>query len=224
MSLLTSAATVEGGDAGVLNKETRNPRRRKRSLFMVSWIPYFLFLPSKFHFFPHRGPGMKPLEPPDSHYLSAAIGWLGLGNVAEAGAELEKIAPQFQSHPDVLAVQFDIHAAAGKWDAAAEIAGTLTRLEPEQPGAWISLAYATRRKTGGGIPQARAILIQAQRTFPKEQIIAYNLACYDCQLGDLDAAKVWLDKACTLGDARKIKHMALQDPDLEPLWSDIRAA
>ena len=165
---------------------------------------------------------MKPLEPPDSHHLSAAIGWLGLGNVAEAGAELEKIAPQFQSHPDVFAVQFDIHAAAGKWDEAAETAGTLTRLEPKEPGAWISLAYATRRKTGGGIPHARAILIQAQRTFPKEQIIAYNLACYDCKLGDLDAAKVWLDQACTLGDVHKIKLMALQDLDLEPLWPDIR--
>jgi Flp pilus assembly protein TadD len=165
---------------------------------------------------------MKPLEPPDSHHLSAAIGWLGLGNVAEASAELEKIAPQFRSHPEVLAVQFDIHAQASKWDAAAEIAGTLTQLEPEQPGAWISLAYATRRKPDGGISQARAILIQAQQTFPRETIIAYNLACYDCQLGDLDAAKAWLDKACTLGDARKIKHMALQDPDLEPLWPDIR--
>ena len=165
---------------------------------------------------------MKPLEPPDSHYLSAAIGWLGLGNVAEAGAELEKIAPQFQSHPDVLAVKFDIHAAAGKWNAAVEIAGTLTQMEPKQPGAWISLAYATRRKTGGGIPQARAILIQAQRTFPKETIIAYNLACYDCQLGDLDAAKTWLDKACTMGNVDRIKLMALQDPDLKPLWPDIR--
>lgn len=173
-------------------------------------------------FFLYDEPRMKPLEPPDSHHLSAAIGWLELGNVTEAIAELEKIAPQFQSHPDVLAVQFDIHAAAGKWDAAAEIAGTLTQLEPEQPGTWISLAYATRRKTGGGIPQARAILIQAQRTFSKEQIIAYNLACYDCQLGDLEAAKAWLDKACTLGDARKIKHMARQDPDLEPLWPDLR--
>ena len=90
---------------------------------------------------------MKPLEPPDSHHLSAAVGWLGLGNVAEAGAELEKIAPQFHSHPDVLTVQFDIHAATGKWDAAAEIAGTLTQLEPEEPGTWVSLAYATRRKT-----------------------------------------------------------------------------
>ena len=167
---------------------------------------------------------MKPLEPPDSHHLSAATGWLELGNVAEAVAEFEKIAPQFRSHPDVLAVQFDIHAAAGKWNAAVEVAGTLTQLEPEQPGSWISLAYATRRRTGGGIPQARAILIQDQRSFPRETIIAYNLACYDCQLGDLDAAKAWLDKACTLGNVDRIKLMALQDPDLEPLWPDLRKA
>ncbi|MFZ0828992.1 MAG: tetratricopeptide repeat protein [Verrucomicrobiia bacterium] len=164
---------------------------------------------------------MRPLEPPDSHHLSAATGWLELGNVAEAGAELEKIAAQFGSHPDVLAVRCDIHLQARNWDAAADIAGTLTRLEPQAPGVWISLAYATRRKTGGGITQARAILIQAQRTFPREKIIAYNLACYECQLGDLDAAKAWLDKACTLGDSRKIKHMARQDPDLEPLWPEL---
>jgi hypothetical protein len=33
---------MEGGGAGVdlLNEETRKPRRQKRSLFMVSWIPY----------------------------------------------------------------------------------------------------------------------------------------------------------------------------------------
>lgn len=167
---------------------------------------------------------MKPLEPPDSHHLSAAMGWLELGDVTEAGVELGKIALQFHSHPHVLVIRYEICAKAGKWDAAAEIAGTLTRLEPKQPGTWISLAYATRRKTGGGIPQARAILIQAQRTFPKETIIAYNLACYDCQLGDLDAAKAWLDNACTLGNVDRIKHMALQDPDLEPLWPEIRKA
>jgi hypothetical protein len=29
-----------GAGVGVLNKETRKPRRQKQSLFMVSWIPY----------------------------------------------------------------------------------------------------------------------------------------------------------------------------------------
>ena len=78
---------------------------------------------------------INPLGPPDCHHLSAAIGWLELGDVAEAGAELGKIAPQFQSHPHVLVSRYEICAKAGKWDAAAEIAGTLTQLEPHQPGA-----------------------------------------------------------------------------------------
>jgi Flp pilus assembly protein TadD len=152
------------------------------------------------------------------------MGWLELGDVAEAGAEFEKIAPQFRSHPHVLAIRYDICAKAGKWDAAAEIARTLTQLEPHRPGMWVSLAYAVRRKTGGGIPQARAILVQARRAFPKEQVIAYNLACYECQLGDLNAARSWLEKACTLGNANKVKLMALDDPDLKPLWPDLRKA
>jgi hypothetical protein len=36
---------------------------------------------------------MKPLEMPDSHYLSSAVGCLGLGNWQEANEELEKITP-----------------------------------------------------------------------------------------------------------------------------------
>jgi Flp pilus assembly protein TadD len=167
---------------------------------------------------------MKPLEPPDSHHLSAAVGWLELGDAAEAGAELEKIAQQFRSHPHVLVVRYEICAKAGKWDAAAEIARTLTQLEPHRPGPWVSLAYAVRRKTGGGILQAKVILVEARRTFPREQVIAYNLACYECQLGDLTAAKSWLEKACALGDAKKVKLMALKDPDLKPLWPDLRKA
>src|ERR1017187_3279090 len=48
---------------------------------------------------------MKPLEPPDSHHLSAAIGWLGLGNWREANEELEKITSELRGHPDVLEVR-----------------------------------------------------------------------------------------------------------------------
>ena len=167
---------------------------------------------------------MKPLEPPDSHHLAAAMGWLELGNVVEAQVELGKLAPQFHSHSPVLVIRYEICARAGKWDAAAELARRLTQLEPQQPGTWISLAYAVRRKTGGGIPQAREILVQARRVFPREQTIAFNLACYECQLGDLNAARSWLEEACALGDARRVRLMALEDPDLKPLWPDLRQA
>ena len=165
---------------------------------------------------------IKPLEPPDSHHLSAAVGWLGLGNPKEAGSELEKIALEIRCHPHVLLVRYEIFAKSGQWDAAAEIARALIELEPQQPGGWISLAYAMRRKTGGGIPMARSILEQARKHFPKEEIIAYNLACYDCQLGNLEAARSWLKQAQMMGDGSKIVLMALKDPDLKPLWPEIQ--
>jgi hypothetical protein len=57
--------------------------------------------------------------------------------------------------------------------------------------------------------------------FPKDATMRYNLACYKCQLGRLDQARAWLEKAFAIGDARKMKLAALDDPDLEPLWKEI---
>ena len=68
---------------------------------------------------------MKPLQPPDSHHLEAAQGWLELGNHAEADAELDSIASSLRAHPDVLNVRWGIYAAARKWEAALDIAAAL---------------------------------------------------------------------------------------------------
>jgi len=40
-------------------------------------------------------------------------------------------------------------------------------------------------------------------------------------LGNLAGARDWLAKAIALGDATEIKTRALDDPDLEPLWTKI---
>ena len=101
-------------------------------------------------------------------------------------------------------------------------AGEIVKLKPGEPQSWIALAYATRRKEGGGLAAAREILTQAQSCFPREPVIAYNLACYECQLGNQQAALEWLHKACASGSAGKIRSMALDDRDLEPLWPQIR--
>ena len=49
---------------------------------------------------------MQKLEPPDTYYLSAAVGWLELGNPGEARAELVQISSRQQEHPDVLEVRW----------------------------------------------------------------------------------------------------------------------
>jgi tetratricopeptide (TPR) repeat protein len=164
---------------------------------------------------------LKPLEPPDTHHLLAAQGWLGLGNFLEADGELEKITPLLQDHPAVLSVRYEAYAKAKQWDVAADIADALVKMMPDQPSVWICRAYATRRKAGGGIPDARQILTEAESKFPGESLIRYNLACYECQLGNLKEAMKWLEKAMDVGGKKDVQMMALDDPDLEPMWREI---
>jgi predicted Zn-dependent protease len=70
-------------------------------------------------------------------------------------------------------------------------------------------------------------LLAAAGRFPKEMIIPYNLACYTCQLGDLAAARRWLERALALGGNPRQKLLrlesALEDTDLQPLWEELRA-
>ena len=58
--------------------------------------------------------------------------------------------------------------------------------------------------------------------FPKEAVIYFNLACYDCQLGRLDSAKDYLKRAFEIEPNRRLQ--ALEEMDLEPLWQSLQAA
>ena len=164
---------------------------------------------------------MNPLAPPDSIHLKAAEGWLELGNHLEANEELEQIAPQLRVHPDVLEIRWQIYAKESKWDVCRDIASAITKLDPDCASGWLHLAYATRRATNGGLKPARNILCSTAEKFPKAPIVFYNLACYACQLGNLKEAWRWLEKSFAIGDSKQFKLMALDDPDLEPLWNDI---
>ena len=162
---------------------------------------------------------MTPLEPPDSFHLVAAQGWLELGNHIEANEELEKIAPELRAHPNVLKLRWEIYAAAKKWERALDIAAALIQLEPEELLGWVHRSYALHelKRTA----EARDNLLRVVDRFPQSATMRYNLACYESQLGNLERAKQWLEKAFELGDAREMKLASLQDPDLEPLWKDI---
>jgi len=164
---------------------------------------------------------MNPLSPPDSIHLTAAEGWLELGNHVEANEELEKIAPQLRVHPDVLEIRWQIYAKESKWDACRDIAAAITNLDADRASGWLHLAYATRRATNGGLKPAREILCTAAERFPNVPTVFYNLACYDCQLGNLKEAKQWLGKAINLAGKKDIRIMVLDDPDLQPLWDKI---
>jgi len=93
----------------------------------------------------------------------------------------------------------------------------LLALEPTEPQWAIALAYATRRAES--IDQARLILMEALDRHPLEPLIHYNLACYDCQLGDVPSAKEFITRALRLKPSMGV--MALEDEDLEPIWASL---
>lgn len=158
---------------------------------------------------------MKCLEPPDVHYLKAAEGWLELGNHLEAYEELKKIGVQQRFHPLVLLVRWEIYAKGKHWEFAHTIAQGLVALVPDEPRGWISRSFALHQMKR--TQEAWYALLPAAEKFPQNPAVAYDLACYACQLGRFDEAKKWLEKAIKLGDANRVKRMALGDPDLEPL-------
>ena len=165
---------------------------------------------------------MSKLEPPDTHYFMAAIGWSELGNPAEARAELAQVSPAQQEHPDVLEVRWTIAAEEKHWEEGLQIAQALVRRAPKRSSGWLHQAYALRRVPNGGLQKAWDALLPAFGKFPKEPTIPFNLSCYACQLRQLEVARDWLKRAVAVGGKEKIKQMALKDSDLEPLRDEIR--
>ena len=136
--------------------------------------------------------------------------------------ELDRIDPALQQHPDALEARWLILANQEAWDEAAKIGRALIAADPERPSGWLHHAYALRRASTGGLVAAFNALSPVAAKFPKNSTIAYNLACYTCQL-QRDPAETleWFQRALKIGERKEILEMALHDPDLAPLRETI---
>jgi tetratricopeptide (TPR) repeat protein len=162
-------------------------------------------------------PAIKQLSIENVRCLRAAEGWLELGDAVSAGDELKEISPEERTHPAVLQVRYAIYAKRGQWDMATEVAEDVATALPDQAQSWINLAYATRRRTDGGITEAKKILLAAEPLFSGECIIPFNLACYCSLLHEFEQAEQWLKKAAAINE-KAVRKFAADDPDLKPLW------
>jgi predicted Zn-dependent protease len=160
------------------------------------------------------------IEPPDIHHLNAARGWLELGNAAEAWVELGELLPRWHEHPEVLNLMWDLYADEGAWPKALAVARQMVNRYADDVSGWIHQSYALHEMKR--TEEARDALSRAVGRFPREGIIPYNLACYECQLGQLSTAKRWLALAERIQGKDVLKKMALTDSDLKPLWDYVR--
>ncbi len=145
--------------------------------------------------------------------LSYAHGYLELGMVAEAAAELERIAAPDNELLDVLTLRLIVLQEQKKWPAVAEVGEQIVRRRPTDPSIWITWAYATRRSVS--LAAAEKILLEAVEHHPNEPTVHFNLACYACQRGDLKTARMRADRAVALNP--KFAGAVETDEDLAPL-------
>ena len=122
--------------------------------------------------------------------------------------------PEDRNRNEVLGARVALYMAAKKWDMAAAVASHLVKVEPENAGWGISLAYALRRTES--VEKAEAVLLRAQAMHPKVALIAFNLACYASVTGRMEEAKERLRHAIELDSG--IRGLALDEKDLHPLW------
>lgn len=162
---------------------------------------------------------VKALPPPACHLLNAAIGWLELGNPDEAFVELDQIPNEFRTEPLVLEVQWQIFARKDSWDKSLPVAETFCKVAPGRPEGWLHQAVSLYRLNR--TQEAWNLLLPMAKKFPGSWVISYDLACYACQLGDLEAGRTWLKKAFSIAGAGEVRPLALADPDLKLLWAEI---
>src|SRR5690349_10571596 len=106
------------------------------------------------------------LNPSDQKHLEHAQGFFELDMFEDALAELDRIDSPYRTDPSVLSVRLAVYFQTKRWSIATEVARHLTILQPEESAWAIQLAYATRRSES--IEAAREILLEAEKSFPKE--------------------------------------------------------
>jgi tetratricopeptide (TPR) repeat protein len=152
----------------------------------------------------------RPLE----RHLTEAVGYLELGILQDAWDSLEEIPAEQRHLPPVLQVRLEIYRRMEKYEGMATIAEHLTKALPEDSQNWISLAYAQRRYLD--LQTAEKTLLEAQKRFPEEATIPFNLACYACQMGRLDEAREKLAKAIEMEPS--FKKAGIEDEILKAIW------
>src|SRR5688572_11242874 len=98
--------------------------------------------------------------------ISYAQGYLALGMVAEAAAELQQLPAPDADLPEAQAVLLAVLHQQQKWIEVRDLSRSMVRRSPEEPALWVSWAYATRRSES--LEAAEKILRRAEAQHPAE--------------------------------------------------------
>lgn len=145
--------------------------------------------------------------------LLAAQGYCELGMYDESLAELDSLPEELWQHAAVVELRTITLMQAKRWKQALTASRALCRAAPDKTSGFIHAAFCLHEL--GRTDEARDILLAGPNVLHAEPTFHYNLACYECALGNLDLARLHLEKSIELD--KKFKDFAKSDPDLAAL-------
>lgn len=150
-----------------------------------------------------------------SRAITAAHGYCELHMWQAAWDELESLHAEDRAHPDVLRLRLGIFVGLQRWESAAVLAESLA------PAGWkeafVMESYAIRRSRS--LAEALEFLNRGAELLQEDPLFWFNRACYVCQLGDLEAAKISLSHPFQLNT--DLRALSLEEADLLPLWDSL---
>ena len=145
--------------------------------------------------------------------LLAAQGYCELGMFDDALAELKTLPEEAQGDVPAVEMRLAIQMQAKRWKEALKVAEKLCAMKPDASAGFIHAAFCLHEL--GRTADARDKLLTGPPALHKEATFHYNLACYECMLGNLELARMHLEKSIELD--KKFKDFSKTDPDLAAL-------
>lgn len=152
---------------------------------------------------------MKEIE----RELLAAQGYAELGMFPEALEELAQLPSYLREHPEVVETELLILMQQQAWKEAFLASQRLCQAAPDSPIAFIHAAFCLHEL--GRTDEAKLTLLNGPAALQNDPTFHYNMACYECILGDLEAARAHLNQSFSMD--KKFRDFAKTDPDLAPL-------
>lgn len=150
---------------------------------------------------------------PVSRSILVAQGYSELGMTVEALNELDTIGANDRERPEVLETRLFVVMRARRWQEALAVSRRICEIAPDAPAGYVHSAFCLHEL--GETEMARAVLLSGPPSLMNEPTYHYNLACYECRLGNVEAARAHLDMSVEMD--RKFRAYAKCDPDLKLL-------
>jgi hypothetical protein len=152
--------------------------------------------------------------------LAYALGYIELSLLREARAELARLSAEERETPEAMAVLVELAMVEDDWRQVIRLAPRVAKVAPAVERPWIAWAYALREV--GKVEEARDVLLRGAALIEKPTVLVdYNLACYDCLLGDHDGAKRRLSRVFKREPGWRAQ--AADDPDLKGMdWASVK--